>query len=175
MVDILVGSMVASVAMIGFRCCTMSEARRSIDWSTILTICAALALGAALSNSGAAEGLAKGLLALARDNPWGSLLAIYLATMLLTEMVTNNAAAALMMPLAIQAAKQLGLADPSAFGFAVMIAASCGFATPFGYQTNLMVYGPGGYHFSDYLRLGIPLNIIALIVTVLLAPLIWPM
>jgi di/tricarboxylate transporter len=173
LVDILIGAMVASVAMIGLRCCTLREARRSIDWSTIISICAALALGSALSNSGAAEGLAEGLLALARGNHWGSLLAVYLATMLLTELVTNNAAAALMMPLGLQAARQLGVEDPSAFGFAVMIAASCGFATPFGYQTNLMVYGPGGYQFNDYLRLGIPLNLIAMIVALLLIPLIW--
>jgi di/tricarboxylate transporter len=172
LVDMLLASMIGAILMILTRCCRTSEARRSIDWSTLIVIAGSLALGEAMGVSGAANGLASGILGLAGGSPWWSLVAIYVATLITTEMVTNNAAAALMMPLAIGTAKQLGI-DPSAFAFCVMIAASCGFATPFGYQTNLMVYGPGGYRFSDYIRLGLPLDLICMAVAVTVIPLVW--
>ena len=101
------------------------------------------------------------------------LAAIYLVAMLFTEVMSNNAAAVLVFPIAWQAAADLG-ANPMPFVMAVTVAASCGFATPMGYQTNLMIYGAGGYRFSDYLRFGGPLNLIVMVVTLLLAPLIWP-
>jgi di/tricarboxylate transporter len=106
-------------------------------------------------------------------DPWLVLVVVYLLTMIFTELITNNAAAILVFPIAWQAASDLQV-SPLPFVVAVCIAASAGFATPFGYQTNLMVYGPGGYKFSDYLRLGIPLDLIFFIVTVLLAPLVFP-
>jgi di/tricarboxylate transporter len=90
-------------------------------------------------------------------------------TLVVTELITNNAAAALMFPLAISTADKLG-ANYYPFIITVMMAASAGFATPIGYQTNLMVYGPGGYRFSDYLKIGVPLDILVAIVTVALAP-----
>ena len=96
-----------------------------------------------------------------------------LLTSLFTELITNNAAAALVFPVAVGAAADLGV-SPMPFVFCIMIAASASFATPIGYQTNLMVYGPGGYRFSDYLRIGVPLNLVIGVVAVGLAPLIWP-
>ena len=91
----------------------------------------------------------------------------------MTELITNNAAAALMFPLALATARNLHV-NVMPFVIVVMMAASAGFATPIGYQTNLMVYGPGGYRFSDYVKIGVPLDILIGIVTVVLAPLVWP-
>lgn len=98
---------------------------------------------------------------------------IYVLTSVLTEVVTNNAVAVIMTPIAVGVAMTLGL-DPRAFVVAVMFGASASFATPIGYQTNTMVYNAGGYHFADFLRLGLPMNIIAGVITVLLAPVFWP-
>ena len=112
------------------------------------------------------------LLSVAGTNPLLALAAIYLATMICTEMITNNAAAILMFPIGWQAAVSLE-AIPIAFAVAVMIAASAGFSTPFGYQTNLMVFGPGGYRFSDFLRFGIPLNLLVFLVAMIVIPLVW--
>jgi len=106
-------------------------------------------------------------------SPWLSLAFVYGMTAIVTEMVTNNAAAALMFPFALATAANLGV-NPMPFIIAVMMAASASFATPIGYQTNLMVYGPGGYRFSDYLRIGVPMNLLMWTVTVLVAPLVWP-
>ena len=98
---------------------------------------------------------------------------IYLVTLIVTELITNNAAAALMFPFALAAARQLDV-NYMPFIITVMMAASAGFATPIGYQTNLMVYGPGGYRFSDYLKIGVPLDILIGVITVAIAPLVFP-
>jgi di/tricarboxylate transporter len=110
---------------------------------------------------------------MAGDSPWLALAAVYVVTSLFTELVTNNAAAVLIFPIAAASAESLGV-SPWPFVAVVMVAASASFATPIGYQTNLMVYGPGGYRFTDYLRLGSPLNVLLGVIAVLLAPFIWP-
>jgi di/tricarboxylate transporter len=102
----------------------------------------------------------------------GVLIALYVVTVILTELVTNNAAAALMFPIALASAGSMG-EDPRPFALVLAIAASMAFATPLGYQTNLMVYGPGGYRFSDFLRLGLPLHLLAAGLTLLLAKTFW--
>lgn len=172
--NILTAALAAALAMIATRCCTMIEARRSVDWSVLLVIGSALGIGAALDISGAAARIANGLLSLAGDNPLFALAAVYLATMICTELITNNAAALLMFPIAWNTAETLE-ANPITFSLAVMIAASAAFSTPFGYQTNLMVFGPGGYRMSDYLKFGLPLNIIVFIVAMIIIPLVWPL
>ncbi len=172
-VGILPAALMAAIAMIGLRCCTTSEARRSIDWPVLIVIGAAIGIGNALGVSGAATGIASGLLDLANRHPLGSLAAIYLATMLCTEMITNNAAAVLMFEIAWKAAESLGVSEMP-FVIAVMIAASASFMTPFGYQTNMMVYGIGGYRLSDYVRLGLPLNLIVFAVSMVVIPMVWP-
>ena len=101
------------------------------------------------------------------------LAAVYFVTMIFTELITNNAAAVLVYPIAMSAARSLN-ADEMPFVIAIAIGASAGFATPFGYQTNLMVYGPGGYRFTDYLRVGIPLDLLFMAVTVALTPYVFP-
>ncbi|CAA0101096.1 Sodium-dependent dicarboxylate transporter SdcS [Halioglobus japonicus] len=171
--SMLEAALLAGGAMLVTRCTSTASARASIDWSVLVMIGASLGLGSALEASGAASAIAVGGLSLVGDNPWLVLLVIYALTTVLTEVITNNAAAVLMFPIAQSAANSL---DVSFWPFVVclMMAASASFATPIGYQTNLMVYGPGGYRFSDYLRIGVPLNILLGLVTVLLAPLIWP-
>ena len=108
-----------------------------------------------------------------RFGPWGVLAGVYLLTLFFTELVTNNAAVALAFPIAQAAAAQMGV-HLLPFAITVAIAASAGFATPLGYQTHLMVYGPGGYRFADFVRIGVPLDVICMVVTVALVPLFYP-
>lgn len=171
--SMLASALIAAVGMIVTRCCTGSEARRSLDLSVLVVIGAALGLGKAMDESGAAQGVASLLLGVAGSSQWGAMIVIYAATMVFTAFITNNAAAVLMFPIAAAAAASL---DASIMPFAVviMLAASNDFATPIGYQTNLMVYGPGGYRFSDYVKIGAPLNAIVFLLTVTITPLVWP-
>ncbi len=171
--SMLQAAVLAAVGMLVFGCCSPSQAIRSIDWSVLLVIAAALALGEGLDSSGAAEAIASSFIQLAGNNPWWVLVAIYAITTILTEIITNNAAAALIFPIALSLANQLN-ASYLPFVIAIMVAASASFATPIGYQTNLMVYGPGGYKFSDFLRVGIPLNLLYGVVTVFITPLVFP-
>jgi di/tricarboxylate transporter len=171
--SMLKASMLAAGLMIFTRCVSTDSARRSVDWEVLLAIAASFAVGTALEKTGAAREIAEGMIRLAGGNAWISLAVVYGVTLIVTELITNNAAAALMFPFAIDTAHGLE-ASYLPFVIAVMMAASAGFATPIGYQTNLMVYGPGGYRFSDYLKIGVPLDILIWIVTVALAPLVWP-
>lgn len=171
--SMLQAAILAAVGVVAFGCCSPSQALRSIDWSVLMVIAAALALGQALDSTGAAEAIATRFIALAGNNPLLVLAAIYTITTILTEVITNNAAAALIFPIALSLANQLG-ASALPFVISIMVAASASFATPIGYQTNLMVCGPGGYRFSDFMRIGIPLNILYGAITVAIAPLIYP-
>jgi di/tricarboxylate transporter len=173
LVSMLEASMVGALLMIASGCTRLESARTSVDWNVLVVIGAALGIGAAMSSTGAAEGIAQAWLALAGDNPWLALIAIYAITSLMTEVVTNNAAAVLIFPIAQAAAESLGVSFWP-FVACIMMAASASFATPIGYQTNLMVYGPGGYRFSDYARIGVVLNVALGVLAVLLAPIIWP-
>ncbi len=160
--------------MLVLRCCSATSARRSVDWMVLIVIAASLALGQSLENTGAAKFLAHEMISLAGGNPFLTLAMVYLVTMLLTEMITNNAAAVLVFSVAMSAADQLGV-DFRPFVMCIMMAASACFSTPIGYQTNLMVMAPGGYRFSDYPRVGIPLNLLMWIVTVPVAAWVWPL
>jgi len=166
-------SLVAATAMLCFGCTTASDARRSVDWSILIVIAAALALGRALETTGAARELASSFIGAAGDRPLLALVAVYAITSIATEFITNNAAAAMIFPIAQAAAETLDVSFRP-FVFVIMLAASASFATPLGYQTNLMVYGPGGYTYADYLRIGIPLNLLCGVITVIVAPLVWP-
>ncbi len=171
--DMLQAALLAAFAMLAFRCCSLSQARRSVEWDVLIVIAAALGLGSALDKTGAAEAIAGGLLNLVNDHPWSALAMVYLVTTVFTEIITNNAAAALVFPIAMSSADRLEV-NPMPFIICIMVGASASFATPIGYQTNMMVYGPGGYRFSDYLKIGLPLNIMMGVISVSLAPLIWP-
>jgi di/tricarboxylate transporter len=169
----VVAALVAAGLMLATRCTTGPIARRSVDWQVLTVIAASLALGAALEKTGVAGQLAHAWIGLAGDNAWLALAAVYFVTSVLTNFITNNAAAVLVFPIAAAAAFSLDVSFRP-FVIAIMMAASASFATPIGYQTNLMVYGPGGYRATDYLRVGLPLNLLLGLVTVLLVPRIWP-
>lgn len=172
--DTLTAALAGAGMMVLTRCCTSADARRSIDLEVLIVIGSAFALGAALDKTGVAAAVASFLMGISGNNPISALIAVYVTTVLLTEMITNNAAAVLMFPLAYAAAESLGL-NFMPFAIAVTFAASASFATPIGYQTNLMVYGPGGYRFTDYLRFGLPLNVILGITALLIIPQVWPL
>jgi di/tricarboxylate transporter len=169
---VVVAAFLVAGLMILTRCVSVENARKSINWEVLLAIAAAFALGKALEASGSAKSVADGLLAYAGNSPWLALAIIYFTTVIVTELITNNAAAALMFPFAMATAKNLDV-SPLPFLITIMMAASAGFATPIGYQTNLMVYGPGGYRFSDYVKVGLPLDILIGIVTIALTPLVF--
>lgn len=154
-------------------CCTLTGARKSLDSQVLLTIAASYGLGNALMASGAAEHMAEVLLTLVGAHPLGLLIGCYILVAMLTELVTNNAAAVISFPVVMSAAASLGV-SPMPYVVVMMFAASASFLTPLGYQTNLMVYGPGGYRLSDYLRVGGLLNVLTAIVALLLIPMIWP-
>lgn len=146
--------------------------RESVDLRVLLGIAASLGVGAAIADTGLAAHVASSLVAVC-DTPHAALAAVVLATMIITELVTNNAAAVLMLPMALETAARLHVA-PTPFVLAVMVAASASFVTPMGYQTNLMVYGPGGYRFTDFVRAGVPMSALVFALTVWLVPLLWP-
>jgi di/tricarboxylate transporter len=166
-------ALLAAGAMILTRCVSSSQARKSVDWSVLIAIAASFGLGKALETTGAAAVIANGFIQIAQGNAWLSLAVIYIVTMVFTELLSNNGAAALIFPISLATANSLEV-NFMPFAIAIMIAASCAFATPIGYQTNLMVYGPGGYRFTDFTRLGLPLNLICMVISLLLIPLIWP-
>lgn len=158
-IPILAAVCVAALILIISKCISAQEARKSVEWSVLLIIASAFGIAKAFENSGVAYFLANKMIVLAGGmGILGLLAAVYFMTSFYTEIITNNAAAALLFPIAYSLSNQAGL-DPRPFIIAVAIAASASFATPIGYQTNLMVYGPGGYKFKDFLKIGIPMNI----------------
>jgi di/tricarboxylate transporter len=157
------------------RCIDADEAFDSVDGRLLVLIFAMLAIGAGLQASGAVRLIAEGLSPiLATLPPFLVIWAIYLLTSVLTELVSNNAVAVVVTPIAIALGTQLGV-DPRPLVVAVMVAASASFATPIGYQTNTLVYGPGGYAFTDFMKIGIPLNLSIGILASLLIPFFWPL
>ena len=174
LLEILHAALAGAGLMVATRCLDGGEARRSLDIDVLVVIAAAFALGEALEITGTAAGLAHALLELAGNHPLGTLLAIYISTVVLTEVLTNNAAAVLMFPIAHAVSQSVGL-NFMPFAVAIAFAASASLSTPIGYQTNLMVYGPGGYRFTDYLRFGLPLNIVLAVSAILIIPRVWPL
>ena len=169
----LEASMLAAGAMILTGCTSGRTARRSVDWSILIVIAASFGFGNALQITGAAASIAHTLIGLAAGDPLLSLGLLFAVTAMLSALATNNAAAVIMFPIALTTAAELGV-DFMPFVIASMVAASASFATPIGYQTNLMVFGVGGYHFSDFIRIGLPLTILAGLLTVILVPMHWP-
>ena len=172
--DIMLAAFLAAGAMIASRCISAADARKSIDWPVLLAIGASFGMGRALEVSGVARLFAEQLVLVTR--PWGptaTLAAIYFGTMVLNELISNNAAAALAFPFCLESARLLGV-NERPFIMAVTLAASYAFASPIGYQTHMMVFGPGGYRFTDFVRVGVPLNLLMMTTAVILIPLIWP-
>jgi len=170
---------VAAVLLILTRCVRASSARSSIDLSVMVVIASSFGISKAVTNSGLAEIVSSVVVQAGAAWPWLALAAVYLMTAFFTELLTNNAAAALALPVALEVAvamDEAGLGgDPRPYAIAVAIAASMSFITPIGYQTNLIIYKPGGYKFSDFARLGTPLAILAFIVSMYVIPWVWPL
>jgi di/tricarboxylate transporter len=171
--SMLKAAILASIAMVVTQCCSFNRALRNIEWSILLVIGAALGIGNALEVTGAASTIAATVISFSGRNPWVALALVYGITAILTEMITNNAAVALVFPIALALSKDLDVSFMP-FVIAIMIAGSASFATPIGYQTNLMVYSPGGYKFSDFMRVGLPLGVLFWLITVTLTPLVYP-
>lgn len=172
-VDMLTAALLGAGAMIGSGCVGMGAARRSVDFPVLVVIACSFALGKALQVTGSASVIAEAVLELPGERPWLVLGCAYLLTSVMTSVITNNAAAVLMFPIVLAAAEQLDV-SPMPFVISVMMAASASFATPLGYQTNLMVAGPGRYRFADFIRVGLPLNVLLGGISVVLIPMIWP-
>ncbi|MEJ2541806.1 MAG: SLC13 family permease [Gemmatimonadota bacterium] len=172
---ISVAGLLGAVAMVAMKLVTPAEARKAVDWSVLIVIGAAIGLGHALEVTGAAVWLGKGIVALGAPlGAMGILAAALLACMFFTLTITNTAAVALIFPVVLSAATSQGL-DPRPFIIAITVGASLAFATPLGYQTNIMVYGPGGYRFSDFVRVGLPLQLLLAVLSLFLIPFIWPL
>jgi di/tricarboxylate transporter len=176
---ILVTAVIGAIAMVMTRCISLEEAYTAIDWKVIFLLAGILPLGIAMQKTGTAAFIAEqgvNLVAGTVPGPWRAiavLAMIYLLTAALTECMSNNATAVLLTPIAISTAVGIGV-DPKPLMMAVAFAASTAFATPVGYQTNTMVYNPGGYRFIDFMKVGIPLNVIFWILAVIFIPQFWP-
>ncbi|MCF7857721.1 MAG: SLC13 family permease [Candidatus Cloacimonetes bacterium] len=170
---ILVAAIIGAVGMVLSRCISLEEAYKAINWKVIFLLGGILPLGIALHESGTAQILANSLLQpLIKFGPVTVLALLYLITAVMTETMSNNASAILLAPIAFSIAEILGV-SPRPFLIAITFAASTSFATPIGYQTNTMIFTPGGYRFSDYSKIGIPLNLLFWGLAVLLIPVFW--
>lgn len=165
---------IAAMLMIICRCCTIKQARQSISWDILMVFAGSICLGSAIEQTGLAEMTAKGILSICGSNPIVILTAICLAGTFITEFVSNTAAGAIFAPIAYNTALQLGV-NPLTFCVALMISVSSSFATPIGSPTHLMVYGPGGYRFNDFMRIGIPMNFIILAANIFITTLVFPL
>lgn len=167
-------SVIGAAAVLATRCIEPDEAFEAVDWRVLSLILAMLAIGAGIENSGLVEIIVGGLgAALDGAPPIYALAAVYIVGLVLTEIMSNNAVAVVLTPVAIALAQSIGV-DPRPFVVAVMFSASLAFATPIGYQTNTLVYSVGGYKFADYARLGVPLNVLTAVLAIWLIPKIWP-
>lgn len=172
-ISMLEGSALATLLILAARLVTFSEAKKYMQFDVLFVIASSLGIGTAVSKSGLAEWAANGLVGIGQ--PFGVvavLFLLYFITMIFTELLSNSATAALAIPIGLEIAKTLQM-DYMGIAVLIAIAASAGFVTPIGYQTNLMVYGPGGYKFKDYLKVGTPLGILVMIVTVFIVKMVW--
>jgi di/tricarboxylate transporter len=171
--NMLNAALLATGAMLLTGCLTFRGAGRSIEFNTLVVIASAIGLEAAVTGSGLSEKIA-GLMALiGGNNPHIAITMVFLGCILMDTMITNVASAAFMFPIAMAMAGNLGV-NGMPFVITVMVGASCSFISPMGYQTNLMVYGPGGYKFTDFVKVGVPLTIVVGIIVLILTPMIWP-
>ncbi len=173
-IHISIAAFVTVAALLGTKCLTATQARESVDWTVLITIGAGLGIANAMTQSGAAGFVAVGLVgAVGNMGPTATLIVIYLLCVVMAETLHHNAAVAIMFPIALAASAELGV-DSRPFVMTVAIASACAFAFPVSYQTHLIVYGAGGYRFGDFLRVGIPLDIICGVVALSVIPRFWP-
>lgn len=167
-------AMIAAIAMLVFRCCSPSQAMKAVDWNILMVFAGSVVIGTAIQKTGIAEALATNMLDICDDRPLLVMAMMCLAGTFLTEFISNTATGAIFYPIVYQAAVSMGV-NPLPFIVSLMIAVSCSFATPIGSPTHMLVYGPGGYRFTDFLRIGFWMNIIILAVNLLVVNLIYSM
>ena len=173
-IPLLMCACLAALAMVITRCCTPEQAMKSIDWSILVVFAGSVVLGLAIQKTGIAERMATGILDVCGTNPIVVMTAVCLVATFITEFISNTAAGAMFFPIMYQAAIQLGY-EPMTFLIALMISVSSSFATPIGSPTHMMVYGPGGYRFTDFVRIGFLMNIIILVANILITNIVYPL
>ena len=173
-VSLLQGTVLAALAMLLFRCCTINQAMESISWRALMSLAGAIVLGSAIAKTGIAQKIALTIISMVGPHPIWIMLGVCLAAMLITQLVENVAVTAMFFPIMYHAAVQVGY-EPAPFLLALMIAANASYSTPIAAAPNMLVYGPGGYRFSDYMRIGIPLTIIVTITGVAAVILAYPL
>ena len=171
---LLQGAFLAAAAMLIFRCCTPDQAMKAINWDIIMVFACSVVLGLAIQKTGIAEQLATGILNVCGSNPIVVMTAVCFVGTFITEFISNTAAAAMFFPIMYDAAERMGY-EPYPFLIALMISVSSSFATPIGSPTHMLVYGPGGYRFSDFMRIGLLMNIIILIANIFIVNIIYPL
>ncbi|MBR5850799.1 MAG: SLC13 family permease [Alistipes sp.] len=173
-ISLLQAAFIAAFAMITCRFCTINQARASIDWSLLMIFAGSISIGTAIQETGIAEWISQGILLLCDSNAYLALFGICLVSTFITEFTSNTATAAIFCPIAYQTAISLGV-NPLTFCIALMISVSSSFATPIGSPTHMLVYGPGGYRFSDFARIGIPMNFIILFANLTATLILFPL
>ena len=171
--SLLQSAVLAAAAMLFFRCCTPTQAMKSIDWTVLMIFAGSVVIGTAIQKTGVAEALANGVMRMCGSKPLLVMIMMSLTATFVTEFISNTAAGAIFFPIVYHAATTMGC-DPMPFLISLMIAVSSSFATPIGSTTHLLVYGPGGYKFSDFLKIGIPMNLIILTANILIVSLVYP-
>ena len=165
--------LIAAMAMVITKCLSIEQLQRSINWRIILVFSGSVCLGFAIEETGIAQYIANSINQVGGTNPWTSMIIICVTASLITQFISNTTAAAVFTPIALQSAISLGV-NPLTFTIALMMSVSCSFATPIASETNTLVYGPGGYRFNDYLKIGFALNFILLVVVLFMTTLIYP-
>jgi di/tricarboxylate transporter len=173
-VSLLHGTVLAALAMLLFRCCTVNQAMDAVNWRALMSLAGSIVLGMAISKTGIAQTIAFAVVSIVGTQPVLIMLGVCLAAMLITQLVENVAVTAMFFPIMYQAAMQVGY-EPAPFLLALMIAANASYATPIAASPNMLVYGPGGYRFTDYMRIGIPLTIIVTVTGVAAVILAYPL
>lgn len=173
-IPLLQSAFLAAAAMLVFRCCNADQAMKSINWSILMVFAGSAVLGLAIQKTGIAERLATGILDVCGTNPLVVMIAVCLVATFITEFISNTAAGAMFFPIMWEAAAKLGY-DPYPFLIALMISVSSSFATPIGSPTHMLVYGPGGYRFKDFIRIGLPMNFIILAANIFIVNLVFPL
>jgi di/tricarboxylate transporter len=164
----------AAAAMLILRCCTPDQAMKSINWDIIMVFAGSVVLGVAIQKTGIAERLAYGILDVCGTNPIVVMTAVCFVGTFITEFISNTAAGAMFFPIMYEAAEKMGY-EPFPFLVALMVSVSSSFATPIGSPTHMLVYGPGGYRFSDFMRIGVPLTLIVTVTGIAAACLTFPL
>lgn len=172
-VSLVGAALIVAVLMVFTGCISPQRAAKSVNIPVLVVIAGALAIGHAMASTGAAAWLADHIADASGHIPWLALLLMYIVTVFFTEIITNNAAAVLMFPVGVALSQQLNV-SVMPFAIAIMFAASASFLTPLGYQTNLMVYGPGGYHLKDYIKVGLPMTLLIMTASILMIPVVFP-